>query len=233
MGSDGACRGYQGGGREKMCIRDRNMGYIEVQQSADKVHEKLRMADKDLKVCLVNEEGELLYWNTQVDMGFCRSLLGRGKIPAGRYAGEEGTDYLAAGVYNEEAGTMVLVYKDSSLIQGDMVHIMYMTIFLVGCMLLFSLLYVAVSTSHLTKSIIQLQNVLANTNLETLDQMEPLEFRNENDEFQRIGQVYDCLLYTSRRSDQGHAGAEKGHGCDSGASPCKIGTGGRIFQKAA
>ena len=64
-------------------------------------------------------------------VGFCRSLLGRGKIPAGRYAGEEGTDYLAAGVYNEEAGTMVLVYKDSSLIQGDMVHIMYMTIFLV------------------------------------------------------------------------------------------------------
>ena len=172
-------------------IQGKNMGYIEVQQSADKVHEKLRMADKDLKVCLVNEEGELLYWNTQVDMGFCRSLLGRGKIPAGRYAGEEGTDYLAAGVYNEEAGTMVLVYKDSSLIQGDMVHIMYMTIFLVGCMLLFSLLYVAVSTSHLTKSIIQLQNVLANTNLETLDQMEPLEFRNENDEFQRIGQVYE------------------------------------------
>ena len=58
-------------------------------------------------------------------------------------------------------------------------------------MLLFSLLYVAVSTSHLTKSIIQLQNVLENTNLETLDQMEPLEFRNENDEFQRIGQVYE------------------------------------------
>lgn len=36
-----------------------------------------------------------------------------------------------------------------------------------------------------------MQNVLANTNLETLDQMEPLEFRNENDEFQRIGQVYE------------------------------------------
>ena len=124
-------------------------------------------------------------------MKFCRSLLGRGNIPAGKYAGGEGNDYLAAGVYNEDAGTMVLVYKDSSLIQGDMVHIMCMTIFLVGGMLLFSLLYVAVSTSHLTKSIIQLQNVLENTSLETLDQREPLEFGNENDEFQRIGQVYE------------------------------------------
>ena len=181
-------------------IQGKNMGYIEVQQSVDKVREKLRTADEDLKVCLMNGEGELLYWNTQVDMEFCRSLCGRGEAAAGRFPGRDGTEYLAAGVYNEEAETMVLVYKNSSIIQDDMMHIMSMTLFLVGAMLLFSMLYVAISTRHLTKSMLQLQNVLENTSLETLNRSEPLEFGNENDEFQQIGQVYEEMRSRLRRA---------------------------------
>lgn len=174
-------------------IQGKNMGYIEVQQSEEIVREKLRAADDDLKVCLINDEGELLYWNTQVDMNFCRRLLCGDDIPAGRFAGSDGTEYLAAGVYNESAKTTVLVYKDSSLIRDDERHIIGMTVFLVGGMLLFSLLYVAVSTRHLTKSMIQLQNVLENTSLETLDRSVPLEFDSENDEFQRIGKIYEDM----------------------------------------
>lgn len=172
-------------------IQGKNMGYIEVQQSADQVRDKLRMADEELKVCLISDGGELLYWNTQVDMEFCRSLLGRGSIPAGRFSGSQGREYMAAGVYNEDVKTLVLVYKDSSAIRDDMVHIMYMTIFLVGVMLVFSMLYVAVSTRHLTKSMHQLQNVLENTSLETLTSQDPLDFGSESDEFQRIGQIYE------------------------------------------
>lgn len=172
-------------------IQGPDMGYIEVQQSADKVREKLRMADEELKVCLLSDEGELLYWNTQVDMEFCRSLLGRGNIPAGEFAGSGGVQYLASGVYNEEVKALMLVYKDSSIMQDDMLHIMYMTIFLVGAMLLFSMLYVAVSTRHLTKSMHQLQRVLENTSLETLTSSVPMDFDKESDEFQRIGRVYE------------------------------------------
>lgn len=174
-------------------IQGKNMGYIEVQQSADRVREKLRMADEELKVCLISDEGELLYWNTQVDMDFCRSLLGRGSIPAGKFSDSGGGEYMAAGVYNEDVKALVLVYKDSSILQEDMMHIMYMTVFLVGAMLIFSMLYVAISTRHLTKSMYQLQNVLENTSLETLTNLEPLDFGSESDEFQRIGRVYEDM----------------------------------------
>lgn len=174
-------------------IQGPNMGYIEVQQSADRVREKLRMADEELKVCLLSDEGELLYWNTQVDMEFCRSLLGRGNIPAGKFSGSGGVEYLASGVYNEEVKALMLVYKDSSIMQDDMLHIMYMTIFLVGAMLLFSMLYVAVSTRHLTKSMHQLQKVLENTSLETLTSSAPMDFDKESDEFQKIGRVYEDM----------------------------------------
>lgn len=174
-------------------IQGKNMGYLEVQQDVDKVREKLRAADEDLHVCLIDDEGELLYWNTRVDMDFCRKLLRRDNIPADKYLGSDGTEYLVAGVYNEAAKTTVLVYKDSSLIRDDVVHIISMTVFLVGTLLLFSLLYVFVSTGHLTKSMIQLQNVLENTSLETLEGAVPLEFGSENDEFQRIGQIYEDM----------------------------------------
>ena len=36
------------------------MGYIEVQQSEDKVEEKLRVADENLKVAILDEDGEIL-----------------------------------------------------------------------------------------------------------------------------------------------------------------------------
>ena len=72
------------------------MGYIEVQQSADKVHEKLRMADKDLKVCLVNEEGELLYWEYTGRYGILPQSAGPGKDTGGKIC-RRGRDRLSGG----------------------------------------------------------------------------------------------------------------------------------------
>ena len=53
---------------------------------------------------------------------------------------------MTAGVYNEEAGSTILVYKDSALIKSDVLYVLYMSVFLVGVMLLVSLVYVMVST---------------------------------------------------------------------------------------
>ena len=53
-------------------IQGKNMGYIEVQQSEDKVEEKLRVADENLKAAILDEDGEILYRNTEIDAAFAR-----------------------------------------------------------------------------------------------------------------------------------------------------------------
>lgn len=60
-------------------------------------------------------------------------------------------------------------------------------------MLLFSLLYVTVSTRHLTKPMIRLQEAFQNTSLETLTQSMDLDLKDGNDEFRKMGQVYEDM----------------------------------------
>ena len=60
-------------------------------------------------------------------------------------------------------------------------------------MLLFSIIYISVSTRKLTDSLIQLQNLLKNTSLETLHRSESTEITEGNDEFQRIARIYEDM----------------------------------------
>ena len=54
-------------------------------------------------------------------------------------------------------GISVLAYKENALMRKDQLHIVYTTIVLSGMMLLFSMIYVSVSTRKLTDSLLQLQ----------------------------------------------------------------------------
>lgn len=174
-------------------IQGRNMGYIEVQMSLEDVRNKLQLGDTDLNVCLLDDKGEVIYQNGDVDLDFCRSLLQRDNIPADTFKGSQGARYLAVGEYNVDAGTTVMVYKNSSVIQEDSSYVVYMSFFLIGGMLLFSLLYVTVSTRHLTKPMIRLQEAFQNTSLETLTQSMNLDLKDGNDEFRKMGQVYEDM----------------------------------------
>lgn len=75
----------------------------------------------------------------------------------------------------------------------DQLHIVYTTIVLSGMMLLFSMIYVSVSTRKLTDSLLQLQNLLKNTSLETLHHSENQDLTAGNDEFQRIARIYEDM----------------------------------------
>lgn len=172
-------------------IQGNNMGYIEVQKSLEDIQKKLQLADTDLNVCLLDNEGNIIYQNRDLDLEFCRSLLGQEHITADTFKGSGGAKYLAAGEYNKDAGTMVLVYKNSSVLQESSSFVVYMSFFLIGGMLLFSLLYVGVSTRHLTKPMIRLQEAIRNTRLETLTQSMNLDLKEGNDEFRKMGQVYE------------------------------------------
>lgn len=174
-------------------VQGENMGYIEVQKSLEDIRNKLRVADADLNVCLLNGEGELIYQNRDLDLEFCRRILRQDHIPADTFTGSGGGEYLAVGEYSPDTDTTVLVYKNSSVIQEDSSYVIYMSFFLIGGMLLFSLLYVTVSTRHLTKPMIQLQEAIQNTNLENLTQSMNLDFKNGNDEFCRMGRVYEDM----------------------------------------
>jgi two-component system sensor histidine kinase YesM len=181
-------------------IQGKNMGYIEVQQDLERLQEKLLTADPELKLCLIDDDGEVIYGNEDADTEFCKSLSGRGDIPAGKFTGSDMSNYLAAGVYNQDAKTTIMVYKDSSVIKKDMSYVMYMSVFLVGGIMLFSILYVTISTRRLTKPMVELQKVLENTSLETLDQSVHLELGKENDEFGRMGQVYEDMRSRLRKA---------------------------------
>lgn len=174
-------------------IQGKNMGYIEVQMSLADMQLKLHQADEDLNVCLLDNDGEIIYQNRDLDLNFCRSLLRQDHIPADTFKGKGGAGYLAMGEYNKDTGTTVLAYKSSSVIQEDSSYVVYMSFFLIGGMLLFSLLYVTVSTRHLTKPMIQLQEAIRNTSLETLTQSMNLDLKDGNDEFRKMGQVYEDM----------------------------------------
>lgn len=174
-------------------IQGRNMGYIEVQQSTDRVEEKLRVADENLKVAILDRDGELLYQNTEIDTAFARKAQMQKVAEADQFHGSDGIKYLAAGISDETSGNFVLVYKESALMRKDQSHIIYTTILLSGMMLLFSIIYISVSTRKLTDSLIQLQNLLKNTSLETLHRSESTEITEGNDEFQRIARIYEDM----------------------------------------
>lgn len=148
------------------------MGYIEVQQSEDKVEEKLRVADENLKVAILDEDGEILYRNTEIDAAFARRAQQQKVAEADQFDGSDGIRYLAAGISDEDSGIFVLAYKENALMRKDQFHIVYTTIVLSGMMLLFSMIYVSVSTRKLTASLLQLQDLLKNTSLETLHHSE-------------------------------------------------------------
>ena len=153
-------------------IQGKNMGYIEVQQSEDKVEEKFRVADENLKVVILGEDGEILYRNTEIDAAFARRAQQQKVAEADQFDGSDGIRYLAAGISDEDSGIFVLAYKENALMRKDQLHIVYTTIVLSGMMLLFSMIYVSVSTRKLTDSLLQLQNLLKNTSLETLHHSE-------------------------------------------------------------
>lgn len=174
-------------------IQGKNMGYIEVQQSEDKVEEKLRVADENLKVVILGEDGEILYRNTEIDAAFARRAQQQKVAEADQFDGSDGIRYLAAGISDEDSGIFVLAYKENALMRKDQLHIVYTTIVLSGMMLLFSMIYVSVSTRKLTDSLLQLQNLLKNTSLETLHHSENQDLTAGNDEFQRIARIYEDM----------------------------------------
>ena len=153
-------------------IQGKNMGYIEVQQSEDKVEEKLRVADENLKVAILDEDGEILYRNTEIDAAFARRAQQQKVAEADQFDGSDGIRYLAAGISDEDSGIFVLAYEENALMRKDQLHIVYTTIALSRMMLLFSMIYVSVSTRKLTDSLLQLQDLLKNTSLETLHHSE-------------------------------------------------------------
>lgn len=174
-------------------IQGGNRGYIEVQKSLEDIQNKLQTADAELNICIINDEGEILYQNMELDMAFCKSLLHKNDIPADEFKGSKGERYLAAGEYDRSAGTMVLVYKDRRMVWDNDAYIVYMSFFIIGGMLMFSFLYTMVSTKRLVKPMLQLQKAIQNTSLETLDQPMDLDFKDDSGEFQRMGQVYENM----------------------------------------
>ena len=174
-------------------IQGKNMGYIEVQQNLEEVQKRLRTADTDLHICVMDDGGEVLYRNKEIDEDFCKNLLKKESIPAQKIEADSGKDYLTATVYNKETGSTVLVYRDNLLMKNDMMYVFYMSVFLVGIMLFVSLVYVMVSTRHLTLPLRKLQEVMNTTSLENLTEEVELDFSESNNEFQRMGQAYNGM----------------------------------------
>lgn len=188
-----------------MKIQGKDMGYIEVQQSLEEVQKKLRTADTELHVCVMDERGDILYGNKELDVAFCKKMMQKKDIPAQKAEAGGGIQYLTAGVYNEEAGSTILVYKDSALIKSDVLYVLYMSVFLVGVMLLVSLIYVMVSTQRLTRPLRKLEEVMDTASLENLTQTIAPDFRSSNNEFQRMAQAYDGMrerLYKAIRREK-------------------------------
>ena len=151
------------------------------------------MADENLKVVILGEDGEILYRNTEIDAAFARRAQQQKVAEADQFDGSDGIRYLAAGISDEDSGIFVLAYKENALMRKDQLHIVYTTIVLSGMMLLFSMIYVSVSTRKLTDSLLQLQNLLKNTSLETLHHSENQDLTAGNDEFQRIARIYEDM----------------------------------------
>lgn len=172
-------------------IQGGNRGYIEVQQSLKTVREVLQVADPNLKVSILDNKGQVIYQNGEQDDDFCRTLLRDDDTQAGTFRGSKGEELLAAGRYVEKVNATVIVYKKSAMIGAQSSYVLYTTIFLTGVMLLFAFLYVMISTRHLTKPLIQLQQVMKNTSLENLGQSVELDFRDGEDEFREMGQAYE------------------------------------------
>lgn len=174
-------------------IQGKDMGYIEVQQTLKEVRSKLRTADSGLAVCVMDKEGQIMYRNKELDEDFCKDFFEKKDLHAQKILSGNGIDYLAAGGYNEETKTTILVYKDASVLETDVASVFYMSIFLVGVVMIVSLIYVMISTGQLTRPLRQLQEVMNQTSLENLPQRVELDFSNSGNEFQRMSQAYDDM----------------------------------------
>lgn len=179
-------------------IQGKDMGYIEVQKSMDDVARILQVAAPSMDVCLMNGAGEVLYQNREQDMEFNRQFLGTEDIPPGKYKNGQEHSYLAAGIYNEQTDTMILVQEDADVLKEGAGYIYVVSLLLIGGVMILSLGYVMITTNRLTKPMHRLQKVIQDTQLETLDQ--PLEFDDPNDEFQKMARAYEEMKLRLNRA---------------------------------
>lgn len=169
-------------------IQGRNLGYIEVQKDADEVKKILNPADEEMSMCMINSEGNILYQMGDNPNDELSENYYTHEKNAELLWDKQGKKYLSATAYHENTGTTIIITKKFDMFMNEAGYIYLMTFLLTGGIMILSIGYVMVASRRLTKPMYQLQTVIENTKLETLDQ--PLNLPESDDEFRKMAQRY-------------------------------------------
>lgn len=169
-------------------IQGENLGYIEVQKDISDVKKILNPANERISMCMINSEKSIFYEtgknpNEELSKNYYENGQDKKVL-----CDKTGKKYLAASTYYKETGNTILVTENSDMFMKEAGYIYLMTFLLTGGVMSLSIGYVMIASKRLTKPMHQLQKVIENTKLETLDQ--PLNIPKSNDEFQKMIQIY-------------------------------------------
>lgn len=169
-------------------IQGKNLGYIEVQKDINEVQKILNPANEKISMCMINSEGYIFYQvGNNPNEELSKNYYTHEENPEVLWD-KRGKKYLSTSVYHENTGTTILITENSDIFMKEAGYIYLMTFLLTGGIMILSIGYVMIASNRLTKPMYQLQKVIENTKLETLDQ--PLNLPESDDEFRKMAQRY-------------------------------------------
>lgn len=169
-------------------IQGQDIGFIEVQKTEADLEQIFQVSDKTVNVCLLQENGTILFQSGNEDKAFYQQFMQEKQITPGSYESVNGKKILAAGIYNKELGARIIVTEDVKILAEKMEGIYMITALMIAIILGFSFFYIIFTSKKLTEPIEQLRIFVRNAHLENLEKAENIPAA-EN-EFKELSQIY-------------------------------------------
>lgn len=183
-------------------IQGLSMGYIEVQQDADKLVEIFSTSREDIDVIAVQTNGDILYSNIQLDnyqKEYYSNLALDNIRGINKFKNPETKEIeVISSLYSDETKVTVLLVENLATINKAMSYTTLITISITLIILILSLTYIFLLSGVLTKPLRQLTEQMEKTELETLD-VKIIYDKSDNNEIESLSNAYQRM--TNRLND--------------------------------
>ncbi len=113
-----------------------------MQKTEADLEQIFQVSDKTVNVCLLQENGTILFQSGNEDKAFYQQFMQKKQITPGSYESVNGKKILAAGIYNKELGARIIVTEDVKILAEKMEGIYMITALMIAIILGFSFFYI-------------------------------------------------------------------------------------------
>lgn len=171
-------------------IQGDNLGYIEVQSTADKFINPFKIQDG--KIIAVGPDGNLLYQAGGLALQDYEEYLNADENGVFETVGSSGKKEMVVAETSEFSGVRLLLIKKWDSVNALMMESEWITIMVCGVFLGFSVVFIIITSSLLTKPIRQLRKKMESTELSNMDH--DIVIKSKDADIQALTGAYQELM---------------------------------------